>query len=115
MREPIEHPTLIFIRSLDEAAKIKALNEMRVYDRRIAQGYDEKKLEYSVSINSHWADHGEKYVDVKAETLELAFQKARDEFKRVNQRSDVQGSYTVGVYHNGVFYYLEKQHYEHLL
>lgn len=110
-----ENPIIVFIRSLDEAAKIRAQNEMWGYDRRLANGYSEEKLEYRVSIYSLWADYGEKHVDVKAETLELAFQKARDDFKRINQRSDVQGIYAVGVYHGGYIYYLEKKHYEHLL
>lgn len=59
---------------------------------------DRGKPIYTVSIRSFWADHGECSVKVTAqgeESLRKLVARTEKEFMERNQRSDVQGAYSV--------------------
>lgn len=61
------------------------------------------KCKYKVVIHSAWADYGEKTVKIIDDSLEDAKKKAVQKFKRINDRTDVQGHASIfAVFENGV-------------
>lgn len=49
-------------------------------------------FEYRVTLRSAWADYGERNAVGKGKTLEEADAQAEEEFRKINNRSDVQAS-----------------------
>ena len=50
------------------------------------------EFQFRVTLHSAWSDYGEKNAVGVAATLEEADRKAEEEFKRINNRTDVQAS-----------------------
>lgn len=86
-----------FLKS-DTRSRIKKLEDqleqMRLFERRLAAITKESQLRFRVSIGSNW--DGEKCVSVTTRgSLKKAMENAIAEFKKVNERSDVQAMYHV--------------------
>jgi len=57
-----------------------------------------QKATYLVTLSSHWASEGEQPTITTVQgSLETAIQRAEQEFKTLNKRTDVQASYHVSV------------------
>lgn len=92
--------------------KLKAVNS------RLRKKYDPKNIFFEVWILSLWEDHGEKstkLIGIQGDNLEITFKEAQESFKKTNNRSDVQGKYSVYVKGNGTSYTVPQEHYKHLI
>lgn len=75
-----------------------ALGEARRVLARARRLRQPKQLKVKVTIESLWRDQDEKDVTVVVSgSVEEAICQAKDEFMRINERSDIQGTYRVFV------------------
>lgn len=71
------------------------------------------KYTFVVNIRSGWSDYGEKSVKLSGEFMNRTIKRATDKFRKVNNRSDVQGTITVYLkISDNVRYYIPGKFYE---
>lgn len=72
-----------------------------------------RKLKFLVRINSSWAAEGEKPAEATANTVSKAMKLAAVEFRKINNRSNIDGEFLVyGVLETGRKYPLPKKVWE---
>lgn len=106
---------LTYVQEADKAEWQRAKDQLDAAWERIRDGYDAQNISVHVIISSSWADYGEKDVTLKATDLKSAIVLAQQEFKAVNNRSDVQGRYNVTLFHKGKHYSIPESTYKHLI
>jgi len=78
--------------------QLRALEKRTSAALKLLEKLNTRNSKYVVSLKSLWADYGESPVTVESEgSVERAVKTAEAEFKRVNQRGDVQADYRVSV------------------
>ena len=89
--------------------------QLKAVNSRLRKKIDPKNIIFEVSIVSLWEDHGEKPTKLRGPKLKLTFKEAQEQFKRINNRSDIQAKYSVFVDGNGTSYPLPQKYYHHLI
>jgi len=87
----------------DRAETLKTLTAQTRKASRLFEKADTQNSRYLVNLISLWADSGEKHTKTEyTGSLRDAIKKAEADFKRINDRTDVQAEYHVDVLIGGV-------------